>query len=109
MYFSDAEKAATDLLNRGCNSVLITLGADGAIFVSKEEHRFVQFSSPKVKCVDSTGAGDAFIGALAYLLSQGTKATVEECIREACKAAADSVTRPGTQISFPGPEVFGYN
>lgn len=58
-----------------------------------------------MNCIDSTGAGDAFIGALAYLLANRKDLSVEKCIEMSCIVAADSVTRPGTQISFPGPEI----
>lgn len=58
-----------------------------------------------MNCVDSTGAGDAFIGALAYLLANRSDLPIEKCIERSCFIAADSVTRPGTQISFPGPTI----
>ncbi|XP_072396065.1 ribokinase-like [Diabrotica undecimpunctata] len=101
---SEAEKAAQDLICKGCNSVLITLGSQGALFVNKNEKLVV--SSPSVKSVDTTGAGDAFIGALAYLLANDESIPMQEALEKACIAASDSVTRPGTQISFPGPDVF---
>lgn len=100
----EAEAAATELLSRGCQNVLITLGSQGAIFVNAQTKQFHHISSPKVNCIDSTGAGDAFIGALAYLLAQ-KHLSIEKCIEISCIVAADSVTRPGTQISFPGPGI----
>ena len=54
--------------------------------------------SPKVKAIDSTGAGDSFIGALAYGISQGDALPVAAAF--ACRAAAYSVQRAGTQISY---------
>ncbi|KAG5887192.1 hypothetical protein JTB14_016678 [Gonioctena quinquepunctata] len=101
----EAETAALKLLEKGCNSVLITLGSQGAIFVDSKDKQFSHITSPSVECVDSTGAGDAFIGALAYLLANEEKLNIQQAIEKACIAAADSVTRPGTQISFPGPSI----
>ncbi|KAJ8946165.1 hypothetical protein NQ318_004418 [Aromia moschata] len=99
----DAERAAFELLSKGCNSVLITLGAQGALYVSKREKKCYHFNSPSVKCIDSTGAGDAFIGALAYLLAN--KKDLLKSIEMSCIIAADSVTRQGTQISFPDSDI----
>ncbi|CAH1116122.1 unnamed protein product [Phaedon cochleariae] len=103
---SEAEKAALELLKKGCNSVLITLGAQGALYINNTDKQFHYAPSPTVRCVDSTGAGDAFIGALAYLLATRTDLAVPKAVELACIAAADSVTRRGTQISFSGPSVF---
>jgi ribokinase len=55
-----------------------------------------------VQAVDTSGAGDAFIGSFAVFLSQG--ATLREAVRKANAVAALSVTRPGTQTSFPRRE-----
>lgn len=59
-----------------------------------------------MKCLDSTGAGDAFIGALAYLMANRKDLDIKEQILKSCIIASDAVTRLGTQISFPGPEIF---
>lgn len=55
--------------------------------------------------MDTTGAGDAFIGALAYVLATNPNADLKKAVEVACFVASDSTTRPGTQISFPGPSV----
>lgn len=70
-----------------------------------ETGKYYEISSPVVECIDSTGAGDAFIGALAHLLANRKDLSIEDCIEISCVVAADSVTRPGTQISFPGPDI----
>ncbi|XP_018564890.1 ribokinase-like isoform X2 [Anoplophora glabripennis] len=101
----EAEAAATKLLFLGCKSVIITLGPLGAIYVNNEDKQFIHIGSPLVKSVDSTGAGDAFIGALAYLLANEKEHGIQKSIQLACIVAADTVTRPGTQTSFPGPEI----
>lgn len=105
LYFRQAETAAKELISRGCKNVLITLGSQGAVILSKNSMNFHHIPTPEVKCIDSTGAGDAFIGALAYLLANKKDLSLEKCIEIACIIAANSVTRPGTQISFPGPEI----
>lgn len=99
----EAETAATALILKGCKSVIITLGAQGALYLSKSEKIFV--ASPKVQSVDCTGAGDAFIGALAYLLCNFNPLGMEKILEMACSIAADSVTREGTQSSFPNKEI----
>lgn len=98
--------AAKQLISKGCQSVLITLGPEGAIYLTNDPNKpLFKASSPKVQSVDTTGAGDEFIGAFAYFLSNFKESTVENCIQAACIVAADSVTRLGTQISFSGPEI----
>jgi ribokinase len=81
----------------GAQTVIVTLGADGALLWdgSQEQH----FSPPKVNAVDTTGSGDAFIGSLAFALVQGED--MPAAIRFANTVAAMSVTKTGTQTSFP--------
>ncbi|CAH0563562.1 unnamed protein product [Brassicogethes aeneus] len=102
---SEAETAARHLIGKGCNSVLITLGPQGAIYLNKDDHKLLHVSSPKVQSVDTTGAGDAFIGALAFVLANQKGVTMEMAMKIACHVAADSVTRAGTQISFPNAKI----
>ncbi|WP_147803743.1 ribokinase [Alkalicoccus halolimnae] len=87
-----AEKAAAILLSRGVSTVIITLGRKGC-FVMNNYEKFTVSGEP-VKAVDTTGAGDAFNGALAHFISTGME------LHEACllanRAAAVSVTRTGT-------------
>lgn len=101
------------MLEKGANCVILTLGENGAIMASHENPKPVKVASPSFNCVDSTGAGDAFIGALAYLLSTRKDLKLRKCVQAACYIASDSVTRPGTQVSYPGPEIleryFGKN
>lgn len=77
--------------------LLVTLGASGAALVG--EGRVVRVPAPPVDAVDTTGAGDAFIGAFAVGMGggRGVAASIDLGIR----CASDSVTRPGTQSSFP--------
>jgi ribokinase len=93
----EAEAAARALRRRGPRTVIVTLGQRGALVV--EEQSAQQVPGMEVEAVDTTGAGDAFIGALAVALADGRALT--EAVRRANALAALSVTRPGTQTSFP--------
>lgn len=95
---SQAETAARKLLTRGTKTVILTLGERGALLV--DEHTVENIPAVKVDAVDPTGAGDAFIGSLAVYLGEGLP--IRDAIRRANAVAALSVTRIGTQISFPG-------
>ncbi|XP_042205356.1 ribokinase-like isoform X2 [Homarus americanus] len=95
----DAQLAAKILLTRGCRSVVITLGGDGAVYSTLDEHIYVP--ADKVTPVDTTGAGDAFVGALAYFLAYHPQLTMEEMMQRSCKIASVSVQAAGTQSSYP--------
>jgi len=92
-----AQQAAGRLLAAGAKQVILTLGADGA-YLFDSEHQ-AHFPALRVEPVDTTGAGDAFIGSLAYALAQDQ--SLPEAIRFANLVAAISVTKIGTQTSFP--------
>jgi ribokinase len=94
---AQAEDAARVLLGRGPQSVILTLGERGALLVSGG--RSLHVPSVSVKSVDSTGAGDAFVGSLAYFMACGK--TLEEAVLRSNRIAAISVQAPGTQTSFP--------
>lgn len=88
------------LLAAGVPSVVCTIGARGAL-VGRVGEEIVAIPSPRVEAVDTTGAGDAFVGALAHELAQGTD--LVEASRRAARVAAFSVQRAGAQPSYPGP------
>jgi ribokinase len=94
---ASAQDAARALLASGAGKVIITLGEQGALFASQQgvEH----FPAPRVTAIDSTAAGDTFVGGFAAALAQGRSEA--EAIRFAQKAAALSVTRAGAQPSIP--------
>lgn len=96
----DAYQAARILLDKGCVNVIITLGEDGCV-VASNDNVITHVATPKVTPVDTTGAGDAFIGALAYYLIRHTKLSILESVGKSCVAASFSVQKPGTQVSFP--------
>jgi len=91
------EKAARRLLRMGVKNVILTLGERGALLVTAESAK--PFPAVKVKAVDTTAAGDAFNGALAFALS--TDARIDEAIRFANAVGAMAVTQPGAQSSLP--------
>lgn len=87
------------LLGKGCQMVVITLGKLGAAF--NDEGRVVHIPVPeKVNVVDTVGAGDAFIGALAFFISRFPGATWTQKIGASIEIASHSVQRKGTQTSF---------
>ena len=78
--------------------LLVTLGERGAVIVG-EDGALRRVATPKVQAVDTTGAGDAFVGAFVFGLASGWSETA--AARLGCAIAAESVLRPGTQRSFP--------
>jgi ribokinase len=94
------EESAGKLLDLGPPSAVVTLGGAGAILATENSSR--HFSAPEVQVVDTTGAGDAFVGALAAKLAEGT--LLEEAVPYAVLAGAVAVMREGAQGSLPAPE-----
>jgi len=92
-----AEKAALILHGKGIETVIITLGAKGALLY--HDTMFSIIEAPIVEAVDTTAAGDVFNGSLAVALSEGI--SMNEAVIFACKAASISVTRLGAQASAP--------
>jgi len=94
---ASAETAATRLIAMGVGKVIITLGAQGSLFA--DGSRLEHFPAPKVKAVDTTAAGDTFVGGFAAALAAGSSEA--DAIRFGQVAAALSVTRAGAQPSIP--------
>ena len=94
---ASAEKAGKWFVKKGVNTIILTLGAQGAVLIKNKKVK--HFPAPKVKAVDSTGAGDCFSGALIAALSQDKN--IDEAIDFANCAAAISVTRQGVIESLP--------
>jgi ribokinase len=92
----DAMNCARKLLADGIRRVIITLGANGALLAVREGAEHV--GAFPVNCIDSTGAGDAFIGSFAVFLGEGIPE--KEAVRRANLYAALSTTGVGTQKSF---------
>lgn len=92
-----AARAADVIRDRGVDRVAITLGSRGC-FYSGPDGAFA-VPAPKVRTIDSVGAGDAFNGALAAALLAGRSPA--EMLRRACAAGAVATTRRGAQASLP--------
>ena len=93
----NAKLAAAQLIKAGAAKVIITLGAQGALF--SDGNRVEHLAAPNVKAVDTTAAGDTFVGGFAAALAHGKSEA--EAIRFGQVAAALSVTRAGAQPSIP--------
>jgi len=93
----DALEAARALRRLGPRASVVTLGARGCVVASADGDGLVPAKQAEV--VDTTGAGDAFIGTLAYALAGG--AALGEAAVQANTVAGMSVARRGTQSSFP--------
>ena len=88
---------ADDLAADLHNTVVITMGSEGAVVSNGSRHEAVP--SQKVKAVETTGAGDSFIGGIAYSVMNGMD--IFEACRFATRCSAVTVTRPGAQNSMP--------
>lgn len=88
---------ARALRDLGARSVVVTLGGDGALVLDTSGTSEVP--GVRVKAVDTTGAGDAFTGALATRLARGD--SLPEAARFAVRVGAAAVTKPGAQPSYP--------
>ncbi|MFR9791102.1 ribokinase [Streptomyces sp. MB22_4] len=99
----DPEDWARGLLAMGPRSVVVTLGAQGALVY--DGSGATRVASVKVDAVDTTGAGDAFTAALAWRLGAG--ADLAEAAAYAARVGAAAVTKPGAQESYPTAEEVG--
>lgn len=88
--------AAKELINRGVETVVVTMGEKGALLVQNNYAK--HFPAQKVDAVDTTAAGDCFTASLALMID---KDNYEEAICFAAKVAALAVTRKGAQSSIP--------
>jgi len=97
---ASARDAGARLLGLGLPNVVITLGASGSLLCNRKEAGL--FRAPTVPAVDTTAAGDAFVGALA--VGMAARAELQEAVRLATLAGAAAVTREGAQDSLPDRE-----
>jgi ribokinase len=96
----DHAAAARALTSAGVTSVVITLGSAGAVVATRSgDGEVAAVPSPKVSAVDTTGAGDAFVGALASRLAAGDE--LLDAARLAARVGAYAVTGVGAQSSYP--------
>lgn len=99
---AEATRAAQALVARGVHTVIVTRGAEGALVVTADD----VFAVPAMKVTpkDTTGAGDAFIGAFARFWVE--RRDVAWALARAILYAGDSVTKSGTQLSYASAEEF---
>jgi ribokinase len=92
------EAAAGELAKAGDLTCVVTAGAQGAVAVTAAGTS-VRSSSPIITPVDTTGAGDTFVGAFASMLSEG--ATLQRALEVGCEAAALKCLKAGAQAGMP--------
>ncbi|XP_061718123.1 ribokinase-like [Cydia pomonella] len=97
----NTKQVLAKLLDSGCETVVITLGEKGAVYATKSDPQPIHVFCRSVKPVDTTGAGDAFVGALATFLVDHKDLPLHQIIGAACEVATISVTKEGTQTSYP--------
>ncbi|KAJ8044591.1 Ribokinase [Holothuria leucospilota] len=97
----EAKKASLVLMERGCQKVIITLGKDGAVLVTVEERKPQHIPVTPVTALDTTGAGDCFLGTLAYYLASFPSLSLKEMVHRSNQIASLSVQSPGAQLSYP--------
>lgn len=97
---TSAVSAAKQLLSRGTSNCIITLGKDGSIAV-QENGEVCHVHGDKVNAKDTTGAGDAFIGAFSYFFCKLGASNYMDVMKRANTVAGMSVTKKGTQSSYP--------
>ena len=93
----EAKQAADKLTNLGVKKTIITLGEKGLFYSDGKEEIYLKASN--VKAIDTTGAGDAFNGALAFGLSKGKP--IKQCLELANKVAGISTTKLGAGDAMP--------
>ncbi|MGL4741152.1 MAG: ribokinase [Sarcina sp.] len=98
---SSAKEAGQMLINKGIKIVIITLGAKGAALISKEKAELIE--GYKVKAIDTTAAGDSFIGALSSKINIKNLSfeNLKAAVKFAHKVASIAVQREGAQPSIP--------
>jgi ribokinase len=94
--------AARSLLDKGFGTVIVTLGSRGALLTTPTVARKIE--PVPVTAVDTTGAGDAFVGSFARFFAGGVP--LEAALKQASHYAADSVTRRGTQKAYASVDEF---
>ncbi|WP_066503340.1 ribokinase [Abyssisolibacter fermentans] len=95
--FDDVIRGSKMLLEQGVVEVIVTLGDKGCVYVNNKKIK--QYNAYKVNALDTTAAGDSFIGAIAVGKAQGMD--IDEAIQTATKVSAITVTRSGAQSSIP--------
>ncbi len=95
-------RASQSLLDKSIKNLIVTLGDKGALWMTRDSELYIP--AIKVNAIDTSGAGDAFIGCFShYYVHTGN---IEEALKKAVMFSAFSVTGKGTQSSYPSVEQF---
>lgn len=94
---NNIEEICQGLIRKGCKNVIVTMGDKGSLWINDKCARY--YPAEKVAAIDTTAAGDSFIGGFTYMLANGK--SIDDAIKFATKAAAITVTRRGAQESLP--------
>ena len=98
------QEAMKELLKLCC-TVIITLGSKGAAIATRNQPKAEWVLAEKVhNVVDTTGAGDSFVGSMAYYLANHQGLELTEVVSRACQVATITVQKEGTQTSFPNKD-----
>ena len=86
-----------ELLSRGAKNVIVTLGEKGSVLINKDE--YIKIAPHKVNAIDTTAAGDSYLGALVTKLSEGKE--IKEAMEFASLCSSKTVTKKGAIVSLP--------
>lgn len=93
---------AMELLLLKCHTIVVTLGSKGAALATRDQRKPLWIRIDQVeKVVDTTGAGDSFVGSMAYYLSYYPDLDLASIVTRSCAVASLTVQKEGTQTSFP--------
>ncbi|RUS57772.1 ribokinase [Kurthia sp. 3B1D] len=98
----EIKEAAQTLIDQGVQNLIVTLGDKGVLWMTATQSHVIE--GEKIQAVDTTGAGDSFIGCFAHYITKGT--SIEEALKKANFYAAQAVQKRGTQLSYPTKEAF---
>jgi ribokinase len=94
---ADYQEAARVLLKKGLKNLIVTLGKNGSLFINREAQ--IKIEPIKVDAIDTTAAGDSFLGAFVTALSQDK--SIKQAMEFANRCSAITVTRKGAIVSLP--------
>jgi len=97
----DIKQASKSLLERGVKQLIVTMGSDGSLLVNSNKVLHIPASKLSAPVIDTAGAGDCYLGSFAYFLANGFP--IEIAMEKATILSGLSVTRKGTQTSYPSP------
>ncbi|MTD31962.1 ribokinase [Planomicrobium sp. YIM 101495] len=99
---AEIKAAAATLVDKGVNNMIVTMGDKGVLWMDGQNELVIE--GKKVDAIDTTGAGDSFIGCFAHYLTKGE--SIEYSLGKANLYAAQAVQKRGTQSSYPTKQEF---